>query len=96
MMDWWGVVCNALWIGGLAVGLAALSMADYQAQREKVRLWRKLDEPGLQLALDVGMMAFCLGLAFGSGVWWEWVIWGLLALLFAGRAAWVGVRLFGG
>jgi hypothetical protein len=80
MIDWWGLFHNALWVVGLAVGLAALSMANYQAKRQQVRLRQTLDEPDFQLAFRIGMTAFCLGLLFSSRTWWEQVIWGLLAL----------------
>jgi hypothetical protein len=80
MIDWWGLFHNALWVVGLAVSLAALSMANYHAHREKVRLRQTLAEHGFQLTFRIGMTAFCLGLLFSSRTWWEQVIWGLLAL----------------
>jgi hypothetical protein len=92
MIDWWGLVHNSLWITGLAVSLAALSVADYQAHYERVRLRLKLDEPGFQLALCAGMTLFCLGLLFSSRTWWERVMWGLLALLFATQVVWLWHR----
>jgi hypothetical protein len=80
MINWWGLFRNALWVVGLAVGLGALSIANYQAHRRKVRLRQTLAEPGFQLAFRIGMTAFCLGLLFSSRTWWEQVVWGLLAL----------------
>ena len=49
MIDWWGLFHNSLWVVGLAVDLAALSMASYQAHREEATLRRKLREPGFQV-----------------------------------------------
>jgi hypothetical protein len=83
---WWALVRNALWLAGLAVGLAALSMASYQARLEEVRLWKKLHEPGIQLPITIGAMLFCLGLCFGGRSWWEQAIWGLLATVFTALA----------
>jgi hypothetical protein len=83
---WWGVAHNALWVVGLAVGLAALSMANYQAGQEQVRLREKLSEPGFQLPIAIGAVLFCLGLCFSGRSWWEQAIWGLLAALFAALA----------
>jgi hypothetical protein len=89
MIDWWGVFHNALWVGGLAAILAALSMANYQAHAARARLREKLGGPGFQLAFDAGMGLFCLGLLFGSAPWWERGVWGVLAALFAGQAIWL-------
>ena len=83
---WWGLVHNALWVSGLAVGLAALSVASYQVRLEEVRLRQKLNEPGFQLAVATGALLFCLGLCLGGRSWWEQAIWGLLAVVFAALA----------
>ena len=87
MIDWWALGHNALWVVGLALGLAVLSVANYQAHREAVRLRDKLNQAGAQLALDVGLALFCLGLLFSGRAWWEWVAWGLLTVAFAAHAA---------
>jgi hypothetical protein len=87
MIDWWVLFHNFLWVVGLAVVLGAMSMANYEAQRATVRLWHKLRESGFQLWFSVGMALFCTGLALGAGAWWENVIWGLLALASAAKAA---------
>jgi F0F1-type ATP synthase membrane subunit c/vacuolar-type H+-ATPase subunit K len=76
MVSWPGLVGNALWICGLAVCLAALSMAYYQARAGQERLGSRLRRPELQSALAVGMSLFCLGLLLSSGNWWEKGIWG--------------------
>jgi F0F1-type ATP synthase membrane subunit c/vacuolar-type H+-ATPase subunit K len=81
MVSWPGLVGNALWICGLAVCLAVLSMAHYQARTGKDGLGSRLRQPELQLALGVGMSLFCLGLLISSGTWWEKGIWGLCAAL---------------
>ena len=71
MDDWLGLVGNALWIVGLAVDLAALSMAHYQARMAEARLWATLSGAGFQLALAAGTGLLCLGLMLVSGPWWQ-------------------------
>ena len=85
MIDWWFFFHNSLWLVGLAVALAAFSMASYQAREEKVRLRQKFSEPALQLPFNLGLALFCLGLLFGGQIWWEQALWGLLAVLFLGQ-----------
>jgi hypothetical protein len=87
MIDWWALGHNALWVVGLALGLAVLSVANYQAHREAVRLRDKLNQAGAQLALDAGLALFCLGLLFSGRAWWEYAAWGLLTVAFAAHAA---------
>lgn len=86
MIDWWGVFHNFLWVLGLAVVLAALSMAHHEAGVEQVRLRQKLNGLGFQLPFAIGMMLFCLGLLFSGRTWWEKVLWALLVALCAGQA----------
>ena len=81
MIDWVGLVGNSLWVFGLAVCLATLSMAHFQARAGQERLRSRLKQPELQLALAVGMSLFCAGLLLCSGTWWEKGIWGLCAVL---------------
>jgi hypothetical protein len=87
MIDWWALGHKALWVVGLALGLAVLSVANDQAHRDAVRLRDKLNQASARLALDAGLALFCLGLLFSSRAWWEWVAWGLLAAASAGQAA---------
>lgn len=87
MIDWWGLVRSSLWVVGLAVDLAALSCAEYQADRQKVRLRERLAAPGIQLPLLSGTTLFCLGMLLRGRVWWEQAIWGLLTILFALQTA---------
>lgn len=82
MIHWWGVFWNSLWIVGLAIILAALSMAYYQAGREHVPLRRQLGGSGFLAPLSAGMVLGCLGMLLGSERWWEWGLWGLLTVYF--------------
>ncbi|MEJ2734248.1 MAG: DUF4012 domain-containing protein [Anaerolineae bacterium] len=70
----WEIVYNSLWVVGLATGLAALSMASYQARMERVRLWHRLNKPGFQFPFGVGLALLCLGLLLASSVWSQRVV----------------------
>jgi hypothetical protein len=83
MIDVWEVIANSLWILGLVVLLAVLSWAHWVASTEKNRLRVVLQRPSIQIALDVGLVLFCAGLAATGRTWWERTLWGLLA------AAWM-------
>ena len=89
MIDWYGLFYNALWILGLAVVLAALAMASFHTRVQGVRLRQVLGASSFLLPFGAGMCLFCLGVLFSSHNLWEKVLWGLLAVLFAGQVFWV-------
>jgi hypothetical protein len=80
-INWFGLLGNALWIVGVAVCLATVSMAHYRARVGAGRLWTGLRQPASWLALAAGASLFCAGLLLRSGSWWERGIWGLCAAL---------------
>lgn len=94
MIDWGSVAANGLWILGLVVILTTFSYADWLANRRRVRRRDVLASAGFQTLLCAGMILVCLGLLFTSRRWWEYILWGLLAALLAGRGylAWQGGR----
>ncbi|MFZ2489162.1 MAG: hypothetical protein WAZ19_13700 [Anaerolineae bacterium] len=96
MIDWLGVFNNALWIVGLAVALAAVSYADWQRHVSPVKrsLREALALPSFQIVWSLGLLLFCVGLALTSHVWWQMVLWALLALafLYLGVDAWRRLR----
>ncbi len=81
MIDWWGVFANALWLVGLAVALAALSMATFRAGQAGHTLRAELAPPAFQVPLLAGLLLFCLGLLLASQSWAERLVWAALALL---------------
>lgn len=85
MLDLWAVIHHLLWIMGLALSLAALSMAYYQSGIGRVRLRHQLTASDFQLPFSIGMVLFCAGLLLGGQTSWEKIIWGLLGALFAGQ-----------
>lgn len=95
-IDWFGVFYNALWILGLAVGLAALSYADWRRrlQQPRLTLRQALAQPAFQAAWSLGLLLFCAGLALSRGPWWQTAAWAALALafLYLGGSALLRVR----
>lgn len=79
MVDWLKLAGASLWVLGLAVCLAVLSMARYQASTEAQSVLHRLRQPGLRAALASGMSLFCIGLLLVSDPWWQRGTWALAA-----------------
>ena len=90
MIDIWEVVANGVWIVGLAVLLAAFSWASWVASVEGGRFRTVLGRPGVQRALGLGLVLFCVGLAATGRTCGERALWGGLSVLFAVKAWLVG------
>jgi hypothetical protein len=89
LIDWRLVGFSALWIAGLGLDLAALSLADYEAAHLRARLRDVLLQPPFQVPINIGLLLFCLGLTGTAGAVWEEVVWIGLAAAFAWQA-WQG------
>jgi uncharacterized membrane protein YgdD (TMEM256/DUF423 family) len=89
MIDWYGLFYNALWILGMAVALGAFAMASFQTRVQGVRLRQVLGASSFLLPFGAGMCLFCGGVLLSSHTLWERVLWGLLAVLFAGQVFWM-------
>ena len=81
MINWAGLIFNALWVLGAAVILAALSFSHYEAQRRNERFQVRLAASAFQMWLSVGLVLISLGLALIGPRWWERVLWGLLCVV---------------
>lgn len=88
MIDLRIVVAGTLWITGLAVVLAALSWANWEAKTGGERLRAALERPAIRRAIDGGLALFCVGLAVGAEQWWERALWGLLAVAWIALMVW--------
>jgi len=82
MIDWYNLLMNALWIFASALALATVSYASWQASMLGEKFWRVLGNPGIQVALNIAGLLFCIGLAGTSDVLWQRVLWILLAIGF--------------
>jgi hypothetical protein len=83
-----GVVFNGLWIGGLAVVLAALSYHHWLAGESSRRLKDVLALRAWTVCFSGGMILVCAGLGYViSDRWWQGVLWIALAVLFAHHLA---------
>jgi len=78
VIDVWYVVSNSIWIAGLVVLLAALSWERWIAGENRTRR-----QP--RLALNLGLILFCAGLAATGRGWWERALWGLLSAVWVAR-----------
>jgi hypothetical protein len=85
MIDWWGLASNALWILGLSVCLATLSMLSHRSRAEQIPLRDALSSQGSQLALAFGLLLVSVGILVTSSTWWQGLVSGLLLLLLATR-----------
>lgn len=86
MIDWWGLFTNTLWVVGLAVVLAAFSMAYYRARTGRVPLRQRLQRASFQFPFCMGMILFGLGLSFSGQTLWEKIAGALVAAAFAVQA----------
>ena len=91
LTSWYGLVGSALWICGLAVLLATLSMVRFEARAAWGRLRHRLGDRQPQMAIAVGQILFCAGLLLISDTWWEKGIWAACGVL---GIVWL-VRLWG-
>ena len=85
-LDWSAVARGALWIGGLACSLAALSYVRWAAQQQGVPLREALGWDAFLAPFWSGLVLFSIGLGWGAGTGWERWAWSGLALLFAWQA----------
>jgi hypothetical protein len=86
MIDWFNLAANALWIFGLAIALAVISHASWQASMYHEKLRSRLAQPGYQIYITLAAVLFCLGMAATSRQVWEIILWGGLAVLFIAQA----------
>ena len=82
MIDWYNLAANTLWILALALALATLGFARWQAQAEGEKLKTILNRPSWQISLNLAGTIFCAGLALTTEVWWEQLLWAILGVLF--------------
>ncbi len=82
MIDWLDLAFNSLWVIALALALAVLSFASWEAKVGGERLRDVLSRPRWEFTLNLAGALFCLGLAATSDKIWERVVWLVLAGLY--------------
>ena len=91
LIRWYGLAGNTLWICGLAVLLAMLSMVHFEARARRERLRQRLGDREPRMAIAIGLILFCAGLLLIGDTWWEKGIWAAFGVL---GIVWL-VRLWG-
>jgi hypothetical protein len=81
MIDWYSVVFSALWIVGLGIVIAGLSLAYYLANKHNIRFRQAFEISAYKTKLGLGMVCFCAGQA-GGAVLWGRLVWIALVLFF--------------
>lgn len=83
MIDWLAFFLNTLWVLGLTIILAAVSYYHWHADQGKKSLRSFLASSSFSIVFSIGIFFFCVGVAGLSRTWWEQVLWGILAVVFA-------------
>lgn len=84
MIDGWEIVSAGLWITGLALLLALLSLARWDARQSGVKKSDQLAAKGYRLGLGVSVLLVCAGLALSAETWLErgvWIGFGLISVV---------------
>lgn len=81
MINWTNLAANAVWILGCAVILATLSYASWEASTLRERIGARLGRPSYQVAINLGVFLFTMGLAATADGWFARIVWIILALL---------------
>ena len=85
MIDWINLGGNVLWILGMALGLATLSHALWQAKYSNSSFKTILGSRGTQVYGSLAEILFCFGLALTTDSWLERGLWILLSVLALGQ-----------
>jgi hypothetical protein len=92
MIDWLALSMGALWVLGLCLVFAALSIKYYLADGYKGINDQNPEKPFVGWMIDLGLFLFCVGRAGGYTSIWELIVWGVLGLFFVLRT-WQDVRI---
>jgi len=85
MINWYSVSFNALWILGLGLVTAGLSLASYLGGRQWWSFRQALKMPACRIMFDLGLVFFCLGWVGDASAMWSRLLWLILALIFIVR-----------
>lgn len=88
MIDGWSLAVSALWILGLALGLAAASFAYWLPSSRKSTGLESHAPRNLRAFLAGAGVLFSIGWGLSTGETWERLVWCLLAVLLAIQMWW--------
>ena len=86
MIDWFYLAANFLWILGIALGLATLSHARWEALKNKQKILDNLKRFPSQFRLYLAGTLILLGLIATSHKMIEIALWSILSAFFLGQA----------
>ena len=83
MIDWLNLFFSAVWLGGCALALATLSIANFEAREKGARLRDRLKQPRVLAVLAVAAILFGAGMFGTSQSLFERIAWVVLTLAVA-------------
>ena len=81
MINWFNLLFNGIWILGVALALAVLSIAYYQSCLGERKMSAILAQTEFSLPLYISGELFSLGMGLTADWWWEIVLWMIMVLL---------------
>ncbi len=82
-MDWLDILGNALWIAALALALAGISFASWQASTNGNKLRAQLGQSSYMRLFNLAGVLFCAGLALTASAVFQMILWSVLGVAFA-------------
>lgn len=96
MIDWYGLATNTLWILALALTLAILSFARWEANQRRKKICQVLMGRNWQVCLVAAGILFSGGLAATADASWKTILWLGWLVIFSAQLFWMiiakGVR----
>ena len=75
------LIFNTIWVLGMSIIVAALSLRHFEAQVEGIRFREALQAYSFQLPLWTGLTLITIGFAGNADVLWQQIVWVALAIL---------------
>ena len=90
MVDWLSLSISTLWILGLSLLLATISIAYWASEKENKPCRHVLSQSAFHLSAMAGVFLFAFGILLTVSSWWERAGWAavLILALIEGGSAW--------
>ena len=82
MINWYGLMVNALWILGCAMALATLSYVSWYSSANGIKFWDGLKSRQTQSFLYLAGLLFSLGMTGTSDSIYEGAAWIVFCIIF--------------